>query len=369
MSAPTPVLIPEPFANDAGPSFINVIPATTADPQAASYSQGFPSQTFQPIGSGGLPPLGQDFNGILNAVTQHLYALQGGQLQTYRADVSAALVGYAKGAILAMTDGAGWWICTVEDNTTDPDAGGAGWEPVYAYGPAAITGLTGGVRTLTAIEASRPFLVLTGTLSGNQQVVLPNSFRHWLIINSCVLGGNTLTVKTAAGAGVAVPAGGAASPTPLYCDTVSIFPIFTPAALPLSVSPAPDTIVLRDNTGAQFTMTADDGDSSTRVASTEFVNPGSSLVASGFSKHPDGSLEQWGSALGAGANRTVVFPMPFVTGTVPFSIQLTPRISSGDALGQTPTVVGNPTASQFVFAPSDGSNGTYWRAVGRWLPL
>jgi hypothetical protein len=106
MSAPTPVLIPEPFAAAAGPSFINTIPATTADPQRAAYDEGFPPLTFQSEGSGGLPPLGQDFNGILNAITQHLFALQGGQLQTYRADVSTALGGYGKGAILAMTDGA-----------------------------------------------------------------------------------------------------------------------------------------------------------------------------------------------------------------------------------------------------------------------
>jgi hypothetical protein len=134
MSAPTPVLIPEPFAAAAGPSFINTIPATTADPQRAAYDEGFPPLTFQSEGSGGLPPLGQDFNGILNAITQHLFALQGGQLQTYRADVSTALGGYGSGAILAMTDGAGWWISTDVNNTTDPDAGGAGWEPVYAYG-------------------------------------------------------------------------------------------------------------------------------------------------------------------------------------------------------------------------------------------
>jgi hypothetical protein len=135
-----------------------------------------------------------------------------------------------------MTDGAGWWINRTDGNTTDPDAGGAGWEPVYAYGSSAITGLTGGVRTLSAVEASRGFLILSGTLSGNQQVIVPAAFRHWLVINLCVLGGNTLTVKTAGGSGVAVPAGGAASPTAIYCDSVNVNPVFVPSALPTSVT-------------------------------------------------------------------------------------------------------------------------------------
>lgn len=369
MSAPTPVLIPEAFANDAGPSFINVIPATTADPQAASYSQGFPAQTFQPVSSGGQPPLGQDFNGILNAVTQHLFALQGGQLQKYRTDVRDALAGYALGAILAMADGAGWWISTTAANVTDPDAGGAGWEPVYAYG-ATTKAVTGGALTLTAIEASRPYLIFTGTLSGNQQIVLPASFRHWLVINNCVMGAFTLTFKTAAQVGgvALAAAGGAASPTPIYCNGVDVNRVFVPSALPTSVTPVANTIVLRDNTGAAYGTTAADGDASSQLATTDFVNPGSSLTANGYTMHPDGSLVQWGSAGGAGANRTVNFPLMFATGTVPYSIQLTPRITSGDALGQMPTVVGNPTATQFVFAPSDGSNGTYWVAHGRWLP-
>jgi hypothetical protein len=363
MSAPVPVLIPEPFANDAGPSFINTIPATTADPQRAAYNTGFPAQTFQPEDSGGKPPLGQDFNGILNAITQHLYALQGGQLQTYRADVSAALTGYAEGALLAMADGAGYWICTVEDNTTDPDAGGAGWQPVYAYGGAAIT-LTGGIYTADTIEASRPFLLLTGTLSGNQQLILPKAFRHWLVINACVLGAFTLTVKTDDQVGgVVVAAGGAAAPTAIYCDTVGIYPVFTPSALPTSVAANPDTIVLRDNTGAAFGLTAALGDSTLKLATTAFVNRGSSLAVNGFRRNPDGSIDQWGFNAGSGGNRTVTFPLGFPNAV--YSVTTSPRRAAGDALGQVPTIIGSPSLTGFTLAPADSSSGTDWHAIGR----
>jgi hypothetical protein len=364
MSAPIPVLIPEPFANDAGPSFINVIPATTADPQRAAYDEGFPPQTFQSEGSGGKPPLGQDFNGIFNAITQHLFALQGGQLRAWDSAVRDALGGYALGAIVAMADGAGWWISVIEDNgNASPDLGGAGWEAVYAYGPATISGLTGGVYTLSPVEASRPFLILSGTLSGNQQVVVPNSFRHWLVINLCVMGGNTLTVKTAAGTGVAVPAGGTASPTAIYCDTVNVNPVFVPSALPTDVNPSPDTIVLRDNTGAAYGTTAALGDSSSALATTEFVNRGSSLASNGWILHPNGLIEQWGFNSGAGSNRTVTYPIPFPNAI--YNVQTSPRRTTGDALGQAPTVIGSPGLANFTLAPADGSTGTDWRALGR----
>jgi hypothetical protein len=362
MSAPTPELIPQPFANDAGPSFINTIPDTSADPQEADYQSGFKPLTFQPVGSGGKPPLGQDFNGILYAITTHLYALQGGQLQTYRADVAAALTGYKLGALLAMTDGAGYWINLSEGNTTDPDAGGANWAPVFAYGPTAKA-VTGGVLALTAPEAAREYLIFTGTLSGNQQIELPARFGHWLVINGCTMGGFTLTVKTAAGTGVSIPAGGAASPTAIYCDSVNVERVFVPSALPTSVTPIPDSIVLRNNLGEAFGVTAALADSSQLLATTAFVNPGSLLNANGYRKNPDGSIEQWGFNSGSGSNRTVTFPIAFPTACD--NINCTPRRASGDALGQCPTVIGAPSLTGFTLAPADGTQGTYWTAEGR----
>jgi hypothetical protein len=363
MSAPTPPLVPQPFANDAGPGFINTIPDTTGSTSLASYQLGFPPLTFQPVASGGVPPQGQDFNGILNAVTQHLFALQGGQLQKYRADVSAALGGYALGALIAMADGAGYWINMLEGNTTNPDTGGANWTPVYAFGPTTKV-VTGGVLTLTAPEAAREYLIFTGSLSGNQQVEVPARFGHWLVINACTLNGFTLTVKTAVGSGIEVPAGGAASPTAVYCDSVNVQRVFVPSALPTDVSPTPNTIVLRDNLGAQYALTAPLGTSTQQVASTQFVNPGTLLAATGYRKNPDGTIEQWGfnARLGSAA-QTVAFPVAFSVAC--WSITATPVRTAGAALGQIPTVNGAPGLTTFQLAHSDGSTGAYWRAIGR----
>ena len=55
-----------PFARDAVPDMVNNIPETPSpsEPQLASYRQGFPVITTIPLVAGGLPPEGQDFNGI-----------------------------------------------------------------------------------------------------------------------------------------------------------------------------------------------------------------------------------------------------------------------------------------------------------------
>ncbi len=362
MPAPKPPVIPQPFAESGNR---NTIPDTTGDDQRARYELGFPPATMTPIDSGGVPMLGPDMNGILWDVTSWLYALQGGQLLPYDSDTSDAIGGYAVGALVLMADGAGYWINTAAANTTDPDAGGAGWQPVYAYGPSTFVGLVGGTLALSATEAARGILRFFGALVGNQQIVVPDAYRQYLVVNNTT-GAFTLTVKTAAGSGVVVPQGGAASPTAVWCDEVNVNPVFVPSALPTSVSPAADTIPLRDNVGRAFELTAAVGTATTQVASTAFVNRGSSLSINGYRMEPDGSMVQWGQAGGAGSNITVNFPVAFTA--APYSIQLTPRITSGDALGQVPTIVGTPGTSSFVFAPSDGSIGTHWTARGRWSP-
>jgi hypothetical protein len=70
---------------------------------------------------------------------------------------------------------------------------------------------------------------------------------------------------------------------------VNVNPVFVPSALPTSVTPDPDTIVLRDNTGAAYGTTAALADASSQLATTEFVNPAVLLVANGYMKHPSGS--------------------------------------------------------------------------------
>lgn len=130
-SSNTPSKIPLPFASGVD-ALKNTIPENSADapnPNNASYQLGFPPITMLPIESGGLPFYGQDMNGILNALSSAArWANAGG---SYKYDATFAndtnVGGYPKGAVLIKSGLSGFWFNTVENNTSNPDTGGAGW--------------------------------------------------------------------------------------------------------------------------------------------------------------------------------------------------------------------------------------------------
>lgn len=106
----------------------NAIPAA-ANPVngSAGYDLGFPPVTMTPPEAGGIPPQGQDFNGILFSVTEALRYMQAGGLPAFNSSLSSAIGGYAKGAILGSSNGTTIWQNIVDGNTGDPDAGSTGW--------------------------------------------------------------------------------------------------------------------------------------------------------------------------------------------------------------------------------------------------
>jgi hypothetical protein len=273
MPAPTPQFLPSAFAIDAAdPTFRNTIPDTTATPGRASFELGFPPLTMTPVIAGGVPPFGQDVNGILYMLSTHAYAAQAGQPPLWSSAVRDAIAGYALGTVLGSTDGSTLWFNVVADNMTDPDSGAsAGWVPVTSYGITTVAGVTGGTATLTPAQARKSVLRITGALVANAAIVVPNWVaQRWLIANATT-GAFTLTVRTAAGTGVVVPQGDFAQPVGVYGDGVNIYPVITPLSIPTSVAAAPDTYVLRDNTGLGSGATAAPGTKNPTLASTAFV--------------------------------------------------------------------------------------------------
>ncbi|MGZ9981564.1 glycine-rich domain-containing protein [Bordetella bronchiseptica] len=130
----SPSLIPVPFANSGTK---NAIPTSASPtPGLASLETGFPPATMTPIVAGGIPPAGADFNGILNLLSAASRWSQAGGGYTYNAEFSIAIGGYPRGALLRAVDGSGQWFNLVENNTTDPDAGGANWTKLAASVPA-----------------------------------------------------------------------------------------------------------------------------------------------------------------------------------------------------------------------------------------
>lgn len=125
-----PSKFPIPWANAAGGSFIVTIPTASQigiTPGAASLTDGFVPVNFVNDSAGGVNPRGVDFNGILKQITQWCQWEQAGAPVAYDATFSAAIGGYPKGAVLSAATLGAFWLSTVDNNSTNPDAGGAGW--------------------------------------------------------------------------------------------------------------------------------------------------------------------------------------------------------------------------------------------------
>lgn len=353
-----PLLISVPFGvGAANPTFINLpIPvpsqiSTTVN--AASFTDGFPPSTMTPEASGGLPFFGQDMNGILWMVTAYCANFAAGALSKYSATLSTAISGYPLGAVLANTNGNGLWISQVDGNTTNPDAGGAGWLPTAGVGSASQA-LAGANVTLSALQAALPFIILTGTLTGNVNVVFPtNAGQQWIVANGTT-GAHTVTAITSGGTGVVIPQTGAAAPTSIYCDgtniqntgvsTAGLAPINSPSltgtpTAPTATPATTNTIQIATTAFVQAAITAalagfaplasptfsgvptaptpSPGDNSAKLATTAFVQSALGTIP----------LVRFGkTATLSGGPNSIAYSTPFPNATD--SVVVTPTINS-----------------------------------------
>lgn len=127
LSNQTPSRIPLAFATGGTKNTIPVASQIGITPGAASLTDGFPPATFVPLAAGGLRPAGADFNGVFNMITAIQKWQSAGGLFTHDAAFSDSVGGYPKGCILVKADLSGIWFNNTDGNTTNPDAGGAGW--------------------------------------------------------------------------------------------------------------------------------------------------------------------------------------------------------------------------------------------------
>lgn len=203
-----PTKIPLPFAYAATGSYIATIPTASqigVTNGKASLHDGFPPLTFTPISSGGVPPFGADFNGILNEITAITQWQQAGGFFPYDSAFSTTVGGYPKGAVILSSSFNGFWLSSTENNTTNPDTGGAGWVATAFEGLQSIAMSSTSV-TMTTLQAAYPIITITGTLTANSTLIVPSQVGEWIFSNQTT-GAYTLTVKTAAGTGVVITAG------------------------------------------------------------------------------------------------------------------------------------------------------------------
>lgn len=125
----TPAIIPVPFAANGQK---NSIPETVDTPGApnASWSAGFPSITMINKQAGGKPPLGMDFNGVLNQLSNNAFFAQSGGLYPWDAALD-----YLTNAHVQGSDGEEY-IAVVPSG---PDVPAAGSGYVGAQDPTADT--------------------------------------------------------------------------------------------------------------------------------------------------------------------------------------------------------------------------------------
>lgn len=126
-ASPTKFLLA--WAANAGGSFIRTVPIASqigVNAGAASYNDGFVPDNFTQIAAGGVPPFGQDMNGILNETTAWDQWYQAGGPIFYDSAFAAAIGGYPQGAVVMSAVVLGnYWLSTVDNNATDPDSSGA----------------------------------------------------------------------------------------------------------------------------------------------------------------------------------------------------------------------------------------------------
>jgi hypothetical protein len=95
---------------------------------------------------------------------------------------------------------------------------GLGKSAVFTFDYTQINVAGTGNYTLSGFELNRISYSMIGVLTGNRNVIVPATVQQYWISNNTT-GAFTLTVKTSAGTGVAVPQGGAAI---LYCNGTNV---------------------------------------------------------------------------------------------------------------------------------------------------
>ena len=153
-----PGKLPIPFASAAGGGYIRSIPEASQigiTDGRASLHDGFVPLNATPIGAGGVPPSIKDMNGILFEISGWTRWVAAGGSVNYDADFATAIGGYPYGAVVQATSSPlVFYVSTADNNTTNPEGGGAAnWAtllPVPATIGDLITG-TDDVKYATAL--------------------------------------------------------------------------------------------------------------------------------------------------------------------------------------------------------------------------
>lgn len=122
-----------PFGDQADSSTITTIPQSKTAIGRASMALGFPKETFTPIAAGGVPPYGEDMNGILHMLAQAARAAEAGMVRPFAQNYANSINGYPLGAIVAHPSISGRYVMNTQDNNTAAPPGNGWIDPLSDF--------------------------------------------------------------------------------------------------------------------------------------------------------------------------------------------------------------------------------------------
>lgn len=122
-----PVKISEAWAQGGDFNVIPIPSQIPITPGAASFTTGFPPLTMTDPVAGGIGPSGLDMNGLGNALSVIDRWMCAGAGFLFDSSFATAIGGYPKGARVLAASGNGYWLSMADNNSNNPDTGGAGW--------------------------------------------------------------------------------------------------------------------------------------------------------------------------------------------------------------------------------------------------
>jgi hypothetical protein len=125
-SANIPVKVPAPWASAQG-SPVTPTPLSSNTPGRASWLNGFGFLNLTPLNAGGVPPFGQDMNGVLQALSAWVQWQGAGGTVQWDSAFSTTIGGYPKGAMVSAVSGLGWYLSLIDNNPDNPDSGSVNW--------------------------------------------------------------------------------------------------------------------------------------------------------------------------------------------------------------------------------------------------
>lgn len=166
-SVPSQLVLPWANGDSSKTNPIPVPSQISITPGAASWTDGFPPLCDTPVNEGGIPLTKPDMNGGLFQMSAVDVWMSAGAGFQFSSAFATATGGYPQGARVLNAAGNGYWLSLIDNNSNNPDTGGAGWIPESK-------------RAVASVYASAQQTLATGNSKVLWDTVEQDSFGLWV---------------------------------------------------------------------------------------------------------------------------------------------------------------------------------------------